>query len=266
MLSLWFYPCWLPSRHSYCPLAPHKRGQKAISFQQTMMWVGARVPLLGFLDSQTECNIIVGDNMYSIITIALGTKWTILFSFLRLIEALSKFRTGTAFKVSKLEIFKLLLLNFETTLPTGISSFVYWFSYLLCLAFFQGFECVYCLSKDDLIAPFLDFETMPIQILKSTFVRNICNLSSEVYRDIEVSFFFKISIPLRSCLVFSYLKWRIISPFARSGDGIFTSIYHANSAPRCPWPQNCENSKKNNVAFISRLSKNRILFLIFIVQ
>ena len=73
---------------------------------------------------------------------------------------------------------------------------------------------------------------LPIQILKSTFVRNICNLSSEVYRDIEVSFFFKISIPLRSCLVFSYLKWRIISPFARSGDGIFTSIYHANSAAK----------------------------------
>ena len=165
------------------------------------------------------------------ISITVGTKWVTLFSFLRLIEALSKFRQGTAFKVSKLEIFKLLLLNFETTLPTGISSFVYWFSYLLCLAFFQGLKCV-CLSKDDLIVPFLDFETMPIQILKSTFVRNICNLSSEVYRDIEVSFFFKISIPLRSCLVFSYLKWRIISPFARSGDGIFTSIYHANSAAK----------------------------------
>ena len=226
MLSLWFYPCWLPSRHSYCPLAPHKRGQKAISFQQTMMWVGARVPLLGFQDSQTEYCIIV------FFSITVGTKRVTLFSFLRFIEALPKFRQGTAFKVSKLEILKLLLLNFETTLPTGISSFEYWFSYLLCLAFFQGFECVYCLSKDDLIAPFLDFETMPIQILKSTFVRNICNLSSEVYRDIEVSFFFKISIPLRSCLVFSYLKWRIISPFARSGDGIFTSIYHANSAAK----------------------------------
>ena len=59
MLSLWFYPSWLPSRHSSCPLAPHKRGQKAISFQQTMMWVGARVPLLGFQDSQTEYCIIV---------------------------------------------------------------------------------------------------------------------------------------------------------------------------------------------------------------
>ena len=59
MLSLWFYPCWLPSRHSYCPLAPHKRGQKAISFQQTMMRVGARVPLLGFQDSQTKyCTIV----------------------------------------------------------------------------------------------------------------------------------------------------------------------------------------------------------------
>ena len=148
MLSLWFYPSWLPSRHSSCPLASHKRGQKAISFQQTMRRVSARVPLLGFLDSQTEYCLIVDGDIYSIITITLGTKWAILFSFLRLIEALSKFRQGTAFKVSKLEIFKLLLLNFETTLPTGISSFVYWFSYLLCLAFFQGFECVYCLSKD----------------------------------------------------------------------------------------------------------------------
>ena len=266
MLSLWFYPSWLPSRHSSCPLAPHKRGQKAISFHQTMMRVGARVPLLGFLDSQTEYNIIVGDNLYSIITIALGTKWTILFSFLRLIEALSKFRHGTAFKVSKLEILKLLLLNFETTLPTGISSFVYWFSYLLCLAFFQGFECVYCLSKDDLIAPFLDFETMPIQILKSTFVRNICNLSSEVYRDIEVSFLFKISIPLRSCLVFSYLKWRIISPFARSGDGIFTSIYHANSAAKVSMTPKLREFKEKQRCIYFRISKNRILFLIFIVQ
>ena len=78
-----------------------------------------------------------------------------LFSFLRLIEALSEFRQGTAFKVSKLEIFKLLLLNFETTLPTSILSVVYLFSYLLCFAFFQGFECVYCPSKDDLKAPFL---------------------------------------------------------------------------------------------------------------
>ena len=155
MLSLWFYPSWLPSRHSSCPLAPHKRGQKAISFQQTMMRVGARVPLLGFLDSQTDYCIIVDGVIYSIITITLGTKWVTLFSFLRLIEALSKFRQGTAFKVSKLEIFKLLLLNFETTLPTSILSVVYLFSYLLCFAFFQGFECVYCPSKDDLIAPFL---------------------------------------------------------------------------------------------------------------
>ena len=120
MLSLWFYPSWLPSRHSSCPLTPHKRGQKAISFQQTMRRVGARVPLLGFLDSQTEYCIIVDGVIYSIITITLGTKWMTLFSFLRLIEALSKFRQGTAFKVSKLEIFKLLLLNFETTLPTDI--------------------------------------------------------------------------------------------------------------------------------------------------
>ena len=118
------------------------------------MWVGARVPLLGFQDSQTEYCIIV------FFSITVGTKRVTLFSFLRFIEALPKFRQGTAFKVSKLEIFKLLLLNFETTLPTGISSFVYWFSYLLCLAFFQGLKCV-CLSKDDLIVPFLDFETMP---------------------------------------------------------------------------------------------------------
>ena len=136
MLSLWFYPSWLPSRHSSCPLAPHKRGQKAISFQQTMRRVGARVPLLGFLDSQTEYCIIVDGVIYSIITITLGTKWVTLFSFLRLIEALSKFRQGTAFKVSKLEIFKLLLLNFETTLPTSIQLYIY---FLICyvLHFFR---------------------------------------------------------------------------------------------------------------------------------
>ena len=68
---------------------------------------------------------------------------------------------------------------------------VYLFSYLLCFAFFQGFECVYCPSKDDLKAPFLILKPhiLPIQILKLTFIRNICNLSSEVYRDNEVSFF-----------------------------------------------------------------------------
>ena len=108
-----------------------------------------------------------------------------------------------------------------------------------------------------------------IQILKSTFVRNICNLSSEVYRDIEVSFFFKISIPLRSCLVFSYLKWRIISPFARSGDGIFTSIYHANSAAKVSMtPKIARIQSKTTLHLFQTKQKNicRILFIIIILQ
>ena len=164
MLSLWFYPSWLPSRHSSCPLAPHKRGQKAISFQQTMRRVGARVPLLGFLDSQTEYCIIVDGVIYSIITITLGTKWVTLFSFLRLIEALSKFRQGTAFKVSKLEIFKLLLLNFETTTNQHIFICIFIFLFVMfcifsgfwiCLLSKQGwpnssvfnFETTYCLIR-----------------------------------------------------------------------------------------------------------------------
>ena len=262
MLSLWFYPSWLPSRHSSCPLAPHKRGQKAISFQQTMMWVGARVPLLGFQDSQTEYCIIVyyNDSGYktSDIVFIFAFDW-------------SSFRISTRDCLQSVQVgnFQAVAFKLWNHIANG-HIFIYILIFLFVLScIFSGFECVYCLSKGDQIAPFLDFETMPIQILKSTFVRNICNLSSEVYRDIEVSFFFKISIPLRSCLVFSYLKWRIISPFARSGDGIFTSIYHANSAAKVSMTPKLREFKEEQRCIYFRLSKKnicRILFIIMILQ
>ena len=152
MLSLWFYPSWLPSRHSSCPLAPHKRGQKAISFQQTMMRVGARVPLLGFQDSQTEYCIIVYFN-YS------GYKMSdIVFIF-----ALdwSSFKISTRDCLQSVQVGNFQAVAFK--LWNHIANqhiFNCIFNFLLCLAFLHDFECVYCLSKDDQIAPFLNFETI----------------------------------------------------------------------------------------------------------
>ena len=165
MLSLWFYPSWLPSRHSSCPLTPHKRGQKAISFQQTMRRVGARVPLLGFLDSQTEYCIIVDGVIYSIITITLGTKWVTMFSFLRLIDALSKFSTRDCLQSVQVGNFQAVafklwnhIANQHTFICISIFLFVMFciFSgFWMCLLSMQGwpnssvfnFETTYCLIR-----------------------------------------------------------------------------------------------------------------------